>query len=155
MAEIQIVEPTVFEVAISLPAVLEPFTVTTPPGVGLGGAPITVNYTCPLSIHCGADIPCGPNFTIPLALTIPLPVFQFPPTFDLPAFGFRVEIPPAIFINCPLLPEKKFEDNKKEKNNNDSSVSQDPLPDAIGSSISIKSLIESGDKNLKGSLVNQ
>jgi len=152
MAEIQIIEPIVFEIEISLPDLLP--TLTTPPGVGFA-APIKVKYTCPLSIHCGTDTPCGPNFTLPLALTIPLPTFQFPPTFDLPAFGFRVELPPSVFVNCPLFPEDGYDATKAAADSSGSNIEKEEVPTAEGESISIKELIESGDSKLKGSLVNQ
>lgn len=144
---IQIIEPIVFEVEI--PVIPGLPTTTTPPGVGLGGAAVKFNYTCPLSIHCGTDTPCGFNKTIALPLSIPLPVFSFPPTFNFPVFGFRFEIPPPIFVRCPAFPEEDYDAQKAA----DESATTPPeeessIPEPEKQSVSTKEAIESGDTKL-------
>jgi len=101
---IQITEPIVFE--IEAPVIPGLPVITTPPGVGLGGVAINIQYICPLSIHCGTDIPCNFTKAIALPLSLPLPVFSFPPSFAFPVFGFRFEIPPPIFVKCPAFEEE-------------------------------------------------
>ena len=121
---IQITEPIVFE--IETPTIPGLPTLTTPPGIGLGGAAISFHYICPLSIHCGADIPCGPSYTLPLSLSIPLPTFSFPPTFNFPVFGFRIEIPPSIFLSCPAFEEKTVTKQKEKDAKKDADKTKPP-----------------------------
>jgi len=109
MPDIQITEPIVFE--IQTPTLPGLPTLDTPPGLGLG-APINLNFTCPLSAYCGTDNPCNWSKTLPLSISIPLPSFSFPPQFNLPIFGFRFEVPPPIFVYCPAFPNADWDDNK-------------------------------------------
>jgi hypothetical protein len=101
--KIQLMEPVVFEMKMDLSQFLPSiFQISTPPGIGLG-IPIVLNYKCPLSVHCGTDTPCEWTKKLPLGINIPLPTFSFPPIFKFPVFGFRFEVPPAIFIKCPAF----------------------------------------------------
>lgn len=122
---ITIYEPIVFE--IQTPTIPGLPTISTPPGIGLGGQAITIHYVCPLNIHCGSDTPCGVSFTLPLNLTLPLPVFSFPPQFNFPVFGFRFEIPPPLFIKCPAFEEtdaitQKTKDEEGQQTEEEDSV---------------------------------
>jgi len=110
MPEMQIFEPVVIEV--EAPAIPILPTITTPPlGIGLP-PPITISYTCPFSTYCGTDDPCDYTKTTP-TLSIPgIPSFSFPPLFNFPVFGFRIEVPPPLFVNCPALPKEEYQANQ-------------------------------------------
>lgn len=110
MAEIQITEPQVFEIAFEPPTIPGVGFITTPPGIGLT-APIELQFECPMSVYCGAAVPCGWGTTLPLAFTVPFPVISFPPQINLPSFSFRLEVPPPIFVTCPAFPGSDWQEN--------------------------------------------
>ena len=116
--EIKILEPIVIEIeAPTIPLIP---TVSSPP-IGIPSVPpaIAVAYECPMSIYCGTDTPCGWSWTMP-SLAIPtIPVFSFPPQFQIPSYGFRFEVPPPIFAQCPAFPEEEYADNKEKDGEED------------------------------------
>lgn len=121
--ELQIIEPIVIEIeAPSIPVIP---TVSSPPiGIPSIIPPINVNYECPMSIYCGTDTPCAWSWTMPTLPVPTVPVFSFPPQFQIPSFGFRFELPPPIFINCPAFPEDEFAENQ-ERNGEKEEVNDD------------------------------
>ena len=133
--EIEILEPIVIEIeAPSIPLIP---TVTSPPiGIPSVPPPIAVAYECPMAIYCGTDVPCGWSWTMP-SLPIPtIPTFSFPPQFQIPSYGFRFEVPPPIFVQCPAFPEDDFEKNQEndgEKDNlpEDNRIEADETASAV------------------------
>lgn len=120
--EIEILEPIVIEVeAPTIPLIP---TVSSPPVEIPVPPPIAVAYECPMSIYCGTDIPCGWSWTMPTPPIPTIPTFSFPPQFQIPSYGFRFEVPPPIFAQCPAFPEKEFENNQ-ERNGETDNVPED------------------------------
>jgi hypothetical protein len=112
---INIVEPITIEINApdmgSLPSItIPPLTIPLIP-------PVVIKFECPMVEYCGADIPCKWEKSLPIPQVPSTPKLVFPPVLNIPKFGFKITVPPPIFVECPAFPSSDYQENVSNKNN--------------------------------------